>query len=170
MSTATEHQHHGHHHAEPGAQNYSRAFALGIALNLGYVAVETAYGIAAHSTALVADAVHNLSDVAGIAMAWAAFRLARRARGPRFTYGLRSATILAALANAMFLLVACGGIAWEAFQRFSLPPTVRHRLIKVECLTHGIGDCIRRVLWPIYPDRRGQGWGCRMALREACWR
>ena len=138
MSTATEQQHHDHHHAEPGAQNYSRAFALGIALNLGYVAVETAYGIAAHSTALVADAVHNLSDVAGIAMAWAAFRLARRARDPRFTYGLRSATILAALVNAMFLLVACGGIAWEAFQRFSLPPTVESKLVIIVALV-GVG-------------------------------
>ena len=135
---SAKHQHDGHSHVGTDTQRYGRAFAIGIALNLSYVVVEVVYGLAAHSTALVADAMHNFSDVVGIAMAWAAFRLARRARGPRFTYGLRSATILAAFGNAMFLLVACGGIAWEALQRFTLPPAVAGEQVIVVALI-GVG-------------------------------
>jgi len=75
-------------------------------------------------TALMADAGHNLSDVLGLILAWSAAILARKAPSERYTYGLRSTSILAALANAMFLLVACGAIAWEAVQRFSQPPAV----------------------------------------------
>ena len=85
---------------------------------------EFTYGFGANSTALMADAGHNLSDVLGLMLAWGAALLARTAPSGRYTYGLRSSSILAALANAAFLLVACGGIAWEAIQRFAAPPVV----------------------------------------------
>ncbi len=111
-----------HHHGDPN--NHGRAFIIAIALNSIFVVVEFAYGFVANSTALMADAGHNLSDVLGLLLAWGAAILARKAPGGRYTYGLRSTSILAALANAMFLLVACGAIAWEAVQRFSQPPAV----------------------------------------------
>ncbi len=112
------HHGHGHHHAHSVATaDHSRAFALAIVLNLGFVAIEFGYGVIAHSTALMADAGHNLSDVLGLLLAWGAALLARRQPEGRFTYGLRSSSILAALANAMLLLVTCGGIAWEAVRR-----------------------------------------------------
>ena len=93
-------------------------------LNAVYVAVEFGYGVLADSTALMADAGHNLSDVLGLLLAGSAVLLARQRPSAQFTYGLRSTSILAAMANAMLLLVACGAIAWEAFQRFSQPPQV----------------------------------------------
>jgi cobalt-zinc-cadmium efflux system protein len=95
-----------------------RAFVIGIALNLVFVVVEWIYGVTAHSLALIADATHNLSDVLGLVLAGGAIALARRPPSARFTYGLRGGTILAALGNAMMLLVATGGIAWEAILRF----------------------------------------------------
>jgi cobalt-zinc-cadmium efflux system protein len=105
-----DHGHHGHAHGDP--QNAGRAFALAIALNSVFVAVEFGYGLWANSTALIADAGHNLSDVLGLALAWGAAVLSRRAPSERFTFGLRGSSILAALANATLLLVACGGIGW----------------------------------------------------------
>lgn len=122
------HAHHAGHHHDHGLaanSNHDRAFAIGIALNCVFVMLEIGAGILAHSTALVADAVHNLSDVAGLALAWFAAWLARREPDSRFTYGLRSSTILAALANAVLLLLACGGLALEALQRL-LAPTAVH--------------------------------------------
>ncbi len=98
-----------------------RAFAIGVALNTAFVVVEAAFGLVAHSLALLADAAHNLSDVLGLLLAWGAASLARRPPSERFTYGLRSSTIMAAVANAVLLLVACGGIAWEATSRFGNP-------------------------------------------------
>lgn len=115
--------HHGHHHhGDPSTQG--RAFAIAIALNSIFVVVEFGYGYFANSTALMADAGHNLSDVLGLALAWGAAILARKAPSSRFTYGLRSSSTLVALANAAFLLVACGAIGWEAAQRFGTPPEV----------------------------------------------
>ena len=116
--------HHGghHHHGNPSSQG--RAFVIAIVLNSGFVGVELVYGFIANSTALMADAWHNLSDVLGLLLAWTAAILARRAPSRRYTYGLRSTSILAALANAMLLLAACGAIAWEAVQRFAQPPAV----------------------------------------------
>ena len=111
----------GHTH---GADSHGRAFAIGIGLNLTFVAVETIYGIKAHSLALIADAGHNLSDVLGLVLAWGATALARRLPTARRTYGMRRASILAALANAVLLLVAVGAIAWEAVRRFSQPAPV----------------------------------------------
>lgn len=121
------HHHHGHdhaHHHHGNAGDHGKAFMLAIALNSVFVAVEFGYGFVANSTALMADAGHNLSDVLGLLLAWGAALLAKRTPNGRYTYGLRSSSILAALANAIFLLVACGGIAWEAAQRFSAPPAV----------------------------------------------
>ena len=111
-----------HHHGDPN--NHGRAFVIAIALNTFFVMVEFVFGFMANSTALVADAGHNLSDVLGLILAWSAAILGRKAPNERYTYGLRSTSILAALANAMFLLVTCGAIAWEAVQRFSHPPAV----------------------------------------------
>lgn len=118
------HSHSGGHHHHGDPNNHGRAFVIAIALNIAYVVIEFAYGLNANSTALMADAGHNLSDVLGLMLTWAAAILARRTPSERFTYGLRSTSILAALANAMFLLVVCGAIAWEAIQRFSQPPVV----------------------------------------------
>ena len=115
------HGHHGHVHAPA---SFGRAFAVGIALNTGFVVVEAIYGVLAGSMALVADAGHNLSDVLGLGIAWSATVLSARPPSSRFTYGLKASSILAALGNAMLLLVACGAIALEAVQRFSQPPAV----------------------------------------------
>jgi cobalt-zinc-cadmium efflux system protein len=119
---AHSHAHHGHGAPATAA---GRAFAIGIALNLAFVVAEIAYGIAADSLALLADAGHNFGDVLGLVFAWGAATLAARAPTPRFTYGLRGSTILAALGNAMLLLVAIGGIAWEALNRLRNPVPVQ---------------------------------------------
>lgn len=107
-----------------GTKAHGRAFAIGVGLNLSFVAVEAIYGIKAHSLALIADAGHNLSDVLGLVLAWGATILARRLPTARRTYGMRRSSILAALANAVLLLVAVGAIAWEAVRRFSQPAPV----------------------------------------------
>lgn len=117
---------HGHHHAHgPGhvhaPATFGRAFALGLALNVGYVAVEAGYGWASGSLALVADAGHNLGDVLGLAVAWAAQIASRTRPTARYTYGLRRASILSALGNAVTLLVVTGAIAWEAVRRLLHP-------------------------------------------------
>lgn len=112
---------HDHRHA---GTSYGRAFAIGVGLNLAFVVVEAFYGIRAQSLALVADAGHNLSDVLGLLLAWGAMILARRRPTPRRTYGMRRSSVLAALANGVLLLVAAGGIMWEALQRLSRPAPV----------------------------------------------
>ena len=127
MANAHNHTHdHGHSHAPA---NYNRAFAIGVALNVVYIVVEATYGILADSLALLADAGHNLSDVLGLLLAWGANYLAQRKPTERHTYGWRKSTILAALTNAVILLVAMGGIAWEAVQRFSDPLQVAGKTI-----------------------------------------
>ncbi|QFU17439.1 cation diffusion facilitator family transporter [Microvirga thermotolerans] len=119
------HHHHGHsHHGHAHPMSHGRAFVIGIVLNLGFVAIEATYGFLADSMALLSDAGHNLSDVLGLAIAWGAALLARRSRTERFTYGLRSSSILAALFNALLLLVAVGGIAWESIRRLLEPTPV----------------------------------------------
>lgn len=118
---AASHDHHNHHH---GPADFGRAFAIGTALNLGFVLVEGAAGFVTDSIALLADAGHNLSDVLGLLVAWAGMELAKRPASKRFTYGWRGSSILAALANGLLLLVAVGAIAWEAVQRFADPPPV----------------------------------------------
>ena len=117
---------HNHDHSPT---DYNRAFAFGVALNVGFVIVEAAYGIMAGSLALLADAGHNLSDVLGLLLAWGATYLVRRKPTERRTYGWRKSSILVALINAVILLVALGGIAWEAIQRFSAPVPVAGKTI-----------------------------------------
>jgi cobalt-zinc-cadmium efflux system protein len=111
---------HGHHHHHAPA-DFGRAFAIGIALNGAYVIGEAVYGFYANSLALLADAGHNAGDVVSLALAWLAATLARRAPSTRFTYGLASSTILAALANAVLLALVTGAIAWEAVLRLMQP-------------------------------------------------
>jgi cobalt-zinc-cadmium efflux system protein len=118
------HDHSSHAHQAHAPADYGRAFAIGIGLNLAYVAGEAVAGIVAHSLALLADAGHNLSDVLGLGLSWGAAVLSRREPSGRFTYGLGSTSILAALANAAILLVVTGGIAWEAVLRFTAPVPV----------------------------------------------
>jgi cobalt-zinc-cadmium efflux system protein len=113
---------HGHHHHVPA--NFDRAFGVGVGLNLAFVIVEVIFGVRAHSLALTADAGHNLGDVLGLALGWAGLALGRLGPTPRRTYGLRRFSILAALANAGFLLVAVGAIAIEAIQRLRHPAAV----------------------------------------------
>ena len=117
------HSHEGHDRDREG-NNYNRAFVVSVALNTGFVIIEAVYGILANSLALLADAGHNLSDVLGLLLAWGATILARRQPTARRTYGLRRSSILAALLNAILLLVASGAIAWEATQRFLEPSPV----------------------------------------------
>src|SRR4051812_24166283 len=128
------HHHHGHSHAPQ--TGHGRAFAIGIALNLAFVAIEAGYGFWADSMALLSDAGHNLSDVLGLAIAWGAALLARRGPTERFTYGLRSSSILAALFNALLLLVAVCGIAWEAVRRLVEPAPAA---AQTEMILAGIG-------------------------------
>lgn len=125
-------EHHHHHscdHDHGHVDTTSRAFAVGVALNLGFVVVEAGFGLFSNSLSLLADAGHNFSDVLGLLAAWGALILSRRLPTPRFTYGMRGSTILAALANAMLLLLAIGGIAWEAMRRFSNPAPVNETII-----------------------------------------
>ena len=127
---------HGHHHAPA---NFDRAFAIGIGLNIAYVVAEAGAGFWTGSVALLADAGHNLSDVLGLAVAWGGAALARTPPSKRFTYGLKGSTILAALTNALLLLVALGAIVLEAGQRFAEPPPVAGLTV---ALVAGVGILI----------------------------
>lgn len=115
------HDPHGHDHALPGQ---GHAFSIGIALNLGFVMVEAYYGWATGSLALLADAAHNLGDVGGLLLAWAAFAAARLKPSDQKTYGWRRGSILASFINAVILLVAMGSLGWEAIQRLQQPAPV----------------------------------------------
>jgi cobalt-zinc-cadmium efflux system protein len=135
------HAHGGHGHSHAPA-DFGRAFAIGTALNLGFVIVEAVYGITAGSMALLADAGHNLSDVLGLLIAWGAATLARRSPSGRYTYGLRSSSILAALLNALLLVVAIAVIAVEAVRRFAEPSPVAGITVMVVA---GIGIVVNTV-------------------------
>lgn len=113
---------HGHEHPTPA--NYNRIFAISVALNMAFVVVEAVFGVMAGSLALLADAGHNLSDVLGLLLAWGASYLAQTIRTHRRTFGLKKTTVLAALLNAVILLVAVGGITWEAINRIGDPAPV----------------------------------------------
>ena len=119
------HEHHGHDHAGHGHHhapaNFDRAFGIGITLNIAFVAVEAYYGWKVNSLALLADAGHNLGDVAGLVLAWGGALAGRVRPGARYTYGWKRASILAAFANALLLLVAMGSLAWEALGRLNAP-------------------------------------------------
>src|ERR1700704_3872501 len=116
-----DHEHSDHLHGPP---SNSAAFAIGVILNLGFVVIEVLYGLAAHSLALISDAGHNLSDVFCLLLAWGAMYLTRSAPTKRRTYGWRRSSILAALINAVVLLVVVGGIAVEAIRILGNPPVV----------------------------------------------
>jgi cobalt-zinc-cadmium efflux system protein len=116
---------HSHHHHE--REDFTRAFALGIVLNVAIVFVELTYGFLANSMALIADGGHNLSDVLGLVVAWTGAVMAKKSPSPRFTYGLKKASILSALINALFLLIAVGAIAAEAVRRLFNPAPAEAR-------------------------------------------
>ena len=133
-----KHAHGGHSHSHAPA-SFDRAFLIGITLNTGFVIAEATYGVLANSLALIADAGHNLSDVLGLLLAWAASSLAKRLPTERYTYGMKRTPILASLDNAMLLLVASGAIVWEAVKRFSDPsPVAEMTVIWVALIGIGI--------------------------------
>jgi cobalt-zinc-cadmium efflux system protein len=134
------HRHGDHDHAPGGGHghapaSFGRAFAIGIALNLGFVIVEAIYGVLSNSVALLADAGHNASDVLALAVAWVASELVKRAPTARFTYGLRGSSILAALFNAVFLLLIVGAISWEAIRRLGAPEPVAGKTVMIVAAT-----------------------------------
>jgi cobalt-zinc-cadmium efflux system protein len=141
---------HGHHHHH-GPRNFNAAFAIGVFLNLGFVVLEATYGYFAHSLALLADAGHNLSDVAGLLLAWIAIYLGKKKPSPRRTYGLRRSSILAALANAVLLLIAVGAIAWEAIGRFGHPEAVTGGTVMIVA---GIGIVVNSVTAMLFMSGR----------------
>ena len=118
------HGHHDHDHGGGPGHGPGRALAIGIALNLAFVVLEWGFGVWSHSLALLADATHNLGDVLGLVLAWGAAHLSQRAPSERFTYGLGASSILAALANALLLVLVTGGILWEAVLRLQDPQPV----------------------------------------------
>jgi cobalt-zinc-cadmium efflux system protein len=122
---------HSHHHHQDRSGELSRSFAIGIALNVTFVLIEAVFGFTANSMALLSDAGHNLSDVLGLMVAWAGGVMARTGSSPRFTYGLKKASILAALINALFLLVAVGAIGAEAIRRLFHPSPTQGGVVMI---------------------------------------
>lgn len=129
------HDHGGHDHGALGhvhaPASFGKAFAIGMGLNAAFVLLEVVFGITSNSVALLADAGHNLSDALGLGVAWAAVILAKREPTARFTYGLGGTSILAALFNAVFLLVVVGGLSWEAIQRFWTPEPIAGKTVMI---------------------------------------
>ena len=150
MADCDDHGGHGHVHAPA---SFGRAFAIGIALNAGFVVLEVVYGLLGNSVALLADAGHNMSDVLGLGVAWSAAVLSKRAPTQRFTYGLGGTSILAALFNAAFLLVVIGGLSWEAIGRFWNPQPVAGKTVMIVA---GVGILINGVCaWLFASGRKG---------------
>jgi cobalt-zinc-cadmium efflux system protein len=123
-----DHGHAGHAHGMP-IEGVNLRMGIAVALNLVFVVIEGGFGFLSNSVALIADAGHNLSDVLGLVCAWGALLLGRRPPGAKFTYGLGRSSVLAALVNAVLLLLACGAIAWEAASRLAAPPPVAGRTV-----------------------------------------
>ncbi len=132
---------HNHQHT-PIISNLNRAFIIGIAINLLYVFIELGAGLYLSSMALISDAVHNLTDVASLALALLAFRLAKVKSNNKFTYGYRKSTILVSLINSVVLFIAIGGILWESFSRLNSPADVQGVPISIVA---GIGIVINAV-------------------------
>lgn len=127
-----EHDHsHGHHHHAPNIKSISRAFVIGIGLNVVFVLIEFIVGFYAHSLALLSDAGHNLSDVATLGLSLFVFQISKRKATLRYTYGFHRSTILASLVNAVILLIAVGSIGWEAIQRFISPVETQGTTISI---------------------------------------
>jgi cobalt-zinc-cadmium efflux system protein len=153
---AHDHSHHGHAsgnaHGIP-IEGVNLRMGVAVALNLVFVVVEAGFGFLSNSVALIADAGHNLSDVLGLVCAWGALLLGRRPPGAKFTYGLGRSSVLAALVNAVLLLLACGAIAWEAASRLAAPPPVAGRTVM---LVAGIGIVINGIsAWMLHAGSHG---------------
>ena len=136
MSTAHDHDH------DHAPANFNRAFAIGIALNALFVLIEAFYGWRVNSLALLADAGHNLSDVAGLVLAWGGALAVNLRPDARHTYGWKRATILAAFANALMLLMAIGALGWEAIGRLLAPPALNGAQGNTVMLVAGVGIVI----------------------------
>jgi len=134
--------HHSHSHSNSQAQNFSRAFIIGIILNVIYIVVEVVYGLMINSMALLADAGHNFSDVLGLLLAWGAAYLAKTATTEKRTYGLRKSTILAAFFNAILLMIAVGAITIEAIRKLITPAPVEGTTMMIVA---GIGFIINAI-------------------------
>ncbi|MFT4912825.1 MAG: cobalt-zinc-cadmium efflux system protein [Brevundimonas sp.] len=154
MAASHDHHHadHGHDHGHASGHSHAHGghshgpvdtgdwrYAVGLLVNLAFVACEVAAGLFSGSSALLADAGHNLSDVLGLAMAGGAAWLVRRSSGKHLTYGYGKATVLAALANALLLIFACGAIAFEAVRRLAEPAPVASGVVMIVA---GIGFVI----------------------------
>jgi cobalt-zinc-cadmium efflux system protein len=148
-----QHDHdHGHAHAI-AVERINLRMGFAVALNLIFVLIEGGFGFVSNSVALIADAGHNLSDVLGLVCAWAAMVLGRRAPGAKFTYGLGRSSVLAALVNAVLLLLACGAIAWEAASRLGAPPPVAGRTVMIVA---GIGIVLNGIsAWLLHAGSHG---------------
>jgi cobalt-zinc-cadmium efflux system protein len=165
------HDHAGHSHdhdahAQGGAHvhapaSFGKAFAIGITLNFGFVVIEAVYGLMSNSVSLLADAGHNLGDVLGLGVAWLASVLAMRAPTERFTYGMRGSSILAALFNAVFLLVTVGGLSWEAIRRLGTPEPVAGKTMMAVA---AIGILINAVTAWLFASGRKQDLNLRGAF------
>jgi cobalt-zinc-cadmium efflux system protein len=147
-----DHGAHGHAHGIPTA-GINLRMGIAVALNLVFVVIEGGFGFLSNSVALIADAGHNLSDVLGLVFAWGALLLGRRPPGAKFTYGLGRSTVLAALANAGLLFLACGAIAWEAASRLAAPPPVAGRTVMAVA---GVGIVLNGIsAWLLHAGSHG---------------
>jgi cobalt-zinc-cadmium efflux system protein len=133
---------HSHNHPNISAQNFNKAFGIGIILNVAYIVVEVVYGVIINSMALLADAGHNFSDVLGLLLAWGAAYLAKTAATEKRTYGLRKSTILAAFFNAIILMIAVGAITIEAVRKLIYPEPVQGSTMMIVA---GIGFFINAI-------------------------
>jgi cobalt-zinc-cadmium efflux system protein len=122
--------HHGDHHGHAPA-TFGSAFAIATVLNIALVAIQAAYGVLAHSMALLADAGHNAGDVLALVLAWGSHAISQKHPTERYTYGFRSSSIIAALINATILLVVTGAIAWAALERLFAPQPVAGATVMV---------------------------------------
>ena len=157
------HHHHSHASAEPAAQDIGAGFALAIALNLGFVVAEVAAGLLSGSVALLADAGHNFSDVLTLLLAWGASHLVRRPPTARFTWGLKSSSILAAIANAALLWVALGAILVETIRRLADPAPVAGQTMM---LVAGIGIVVNGASALLFAAGRNRDLNRRAAFQH----
>ena len=135
-----------HHHTH-STKNYNKAFAIGIALNVVFVIIEAVYGVLSSSLALLADAGHNLSDVLGLLLAWGAFYFSAKPITEKRTYGYRKITVIASVASALILLLALGGIVWEAIGRFNNPQPIAGMTVIIVALVGVIINTITALLF-----------------------
>ncbi len=135
-----------HHHTH-STKNYNKAFAIGIALNVIFVVIEAVYGVLASSLALLADAGHNLSDVLGLLLAWGAFYFSAKPVTEKRTYGYRKITVIASVASAIILLLALGGIVWEAISRFNEPQPIAGMTVIIVALIGVVINTITALLF-----------------------